>query len=101
MNKYTLKEQLLGTMKPRTATGAFQPSREALVQPLEGPDSVAYGFCQGCGMVFEITTKGGKVLLEDFALHAPSKPQEQYVHFSRCVSCDIQYRDPEVRDIPR
>lgn len=101
MDQHSLKAELLGTMKSRPATGAFQPSREDLVQPLEGPDSVAYGFCQGCGMVFEITTKGGQILQEDFALHAPDNPQEHYVHFTRCVSCDTMYRDPEVRAIPR
>mgnify|MGYP001560190190 CR=1 FL=1 len=101
MDEHTLKAQLLGTMKPRPVTGAFQPDREELLQPLEGPDSVAHGFCQGCNMTFEITAQGKKLFSEDFSIRIPENLGEQYVHFSRCIWCDTRYRDPEVRDGPR
>jgi len=101
MDEHTLKAQLLGTMKPRPVTGAFQPNREELFQSLEGPDSIVRGFCQGCGMLFEITTEGKQIFQEDFSVRIPDNPGEHYVHFSRCLLCDTEYRDPEVRSIPR
>lgn len=101
MDEHTLKAQLLGTMKPRPVTGAFQPNREELLQLLEGLGSVARGFCQGCGMAFEITAEGQRIFQEDFSIHVPDDPGKYYVHFSRCLLCDTEYRDPEVRDIPR
>lgn len=97
---YRVTTKLLGELTPRTVMGAFQPRRADLIESLEGPDSFMHAFCQGCGLVFELTHKGKTLFQSEFSLTIPDDPQGYYLNMTRCMYCDTRYRDSAIRQIP-
>lgn len=93
------KEEFFGTVMLRPAPGDFQLSQIELRRPLEGPRSVARLFCEGCGLLREITDEWIPAAEKEFNVNGPQDMSKYYVHVQRCIACDEMYKDIEFRRI--
>ena len=97
-DEWKIKEELFGSLKPgpRLAPGGFVPSRQDLLHPLEGPQSVVFLFCEGCGLMSGVTDGWIQMAGECHGLVRPSDElQQYYVHVTRCIDCDNINRNVE------
>ncbi len=101
MNEHDLKAELFGELKPRTSSGGHQPSHQELTETLEGDSSIMFAFCEGCGVLREITAKGKIIFEAEFGITIPDPPKDVYLHVTHCMFCNNIFRNPEVRQIPQ
>ena len=99
-DEWKIKEELFGSLKPRPAPGGFVPTRQDLMRPLEGPQSVAHLLCEGCGLMPEVTDRWIQYAEENHGLVRPSDElQNYYIHVTRCIYCGDIHRNVEFRSI--
>ncbi len=99
MSEDTIKEEMIGMLHLRTAPGGFVPEAEALRGPFEHEDSRMYGFCEGCGLLTEISQKGIELFIE--LSKAPLPGEQMYARFNRCPFCNIEgYKEVKFLSIP-
>ncbi len=88
MNDHINKGNMLGKTGIAKAIGGFKPNYIRLQEPLEGPESVMYSFCTGCGNILEQTQKGVELLSADIDQQLPDNLSDVFFQTASCSCCD-------------
>ncbi len=79
---------MIGVTGTAKAIGGFVPNLIKLQAPLEGPESVCYSFCTGCGNILEQTHKGVELLSEHVDQPVPDDLSNIFFQTVSCSCCD-------------
>jgi len=93
------KRDLLGVTGLAKATGGFAPNYIRLQEPLEGPESVVYSFCTGCGNLLELTQKGFELLSADIDQPITDDLSNIFFQTASCSCCDGTDKEVSIRKI--
>lgn len=92
--------QLFGTRGKMPRAGGHKVKPWKLHEALEGPDSVMYLFCEGCGITCEITHEGLALLRSESEETLEIDPARHYWHARVCPICGDDFGRPTIRTIP-
>ncbi len=88
MEKLIKPKDLFGATRRIEATGDHRPDIERLLRPFEGKDSVAYFFCKGCGLTFEVNERVAAEEVKKTGQELPVDLSNFYFESDGCEACD-------------
>jgi len=95
-------EDLFGGVKKVKATSDHVPDIEKLQRPFEKKHSVAYLFCKGCGLIFEVDQKQVDELAKKANLDiVPQDFFEHYFETMGCGTCAIGVENVSIKPIKK